>query len=531
MHSVLSVTDLSISFDGINPVVDALDLHVNAGETLAIVGESGSGKSITALAVARLLSAQAQVHSGQVLVNKQGVGVLDVFNLPVSALHTLRGRRIGFVFQEPGLALNPVMTVGAQIMEVLDAHDETLKTRTERLDKVVFWLSKVGIPDPEQRVHDYPFQFSGGQKQRVMLAIALAGKPDVLIADEPTTALDVLVQAQILRLIADLKTEFSMAVVLISHDLAVVKHVAQRIMVMRHGHVVESRNVTDFFASETQPPLHPYAAELLLAAKAAQGNTAFSDTNLETAESAEVAETVLSVSNLSFRYAAKQRKAMGLLALDDVSFTLRAGETLAVVGGSGCGKTTLAKSIMGLLPNSKPQSLAQRAHIQMVFQDPFASLNPRMRIDEVLSEGMQTLHPRWDAKTRLQKIEQLLDWVELPRNSMTRFPHEFSGGQRQRIAIARALAVQPQILILDEPTSALDVTVQATVLALLKRLQTELGLAYLLITHNFGVVETFADRVLVMDAGRVVETGDVSAVLRAPQHAITQALLAAVVRI
>jgi peptide/nickel transport system ATP-binding protein len=579
--SVLTVTDLDIALDTDDQVrfaVSALALTIHRGETFALVGESGSGKSMTAMALMRLLPEALRVVGGRVAL--QGT---DLTRLSEAEMRSVRGARVGMIFQEPGTSLNPVMRIGDQILEPIERHT-TLRGAQARA-RAVQWLGRVGIPEPEVRIDDYPFQFSGGQKQRVMIAIALAAEPELLIADEPTTALDVTVQAQVLALLADIQKELGMAVLLITHDLAVVRHVADTVALMRHGEIVETAPADQFFAS----PKHPYARELFDAiptfakrgrALSAQGQAregvvssgpsvslmsvaqssilqtsmseAISNAKLTSGPASEAIE-VLRVEQLQVHYPIRKGLLRRVVAynkvVQDVSFTLHANETLALVGGSGCGKTTVAKALLRLLEGSaaiKGTAVvnhtnilqaagatlkALRSQIQIVFQDPFSSLDPRMRVGAILQEGIAALRPEWSTNEQARRIAYLLERVGLPENAALRYPHEFSGGQRQRIAIARALAVEPKILILDEPTSALDVSVQAQILDLLQDLQRETGMAYLFITHNFGVVEYFADRVAVMDAGHIVELGIAAQVLQTPVHAVTKELLAAVPRL
>jgi peptide/nickel transport system ATP-binding protein len=550
--SVLSVTALDIALDTDDQVrlaVKALALTIHRGETFALVGESGSGKSMTAMALMRLLPEALRVVGGR--IELQGT---ELTQLSEAAMRSVRGARAGMIFQEPGTSLNPVMRIGDQILEPIERH--TALRGSEARERAVQWLGRVGIPEPEVRIDDYPFQFSGGQKQRIMIAIALAAEPELLIADEPTTALDVTVQAQVLALLADIQKEFGMAVLLITHDLAVVRQVADTVSLMRHGEIVETAPAEQFFAS----PKHAYARELFDAiptfakrgrALSAQGQ---SRAGLESSGSdGSQASAVLHVDQLQVHYPIRKGLLRRIVAynkvVQGVSFTLHANETLALVGGSGCGKTTVAKTLLRLLDGSASingsavvertnilqasgaELKALRGQIQIVFQDPFASLDPRMRVGAILQEGIAALRPEWSAAEQARRIAYLLERVDLPENSALRYPHEFSGGQRQRIAIARALAVEPNILILDEPTSALDVSVQAQILDLLQDLQRETGMAYLFITHNFGVVEYFADRVAVMDAGHVVELGTAAQVLQAPSHVVTKELLAAVPRL
>ncbi|MDK4199575.1 dipeptide ABC transporter ATP-binding protein [Pseudomonas sp. HR1] len=544
MTPVLEIRDLEILVDGeegTRQAVRGLSLAIARGETFALVGESGSGKSVTALSLLRLLPPSLGIARGAALL-----AGTDLHRLPEGRLRELRGGRVGTIFQEPATSLNPVMRIGEQIEETLRAHT-ALRGAAARA-RVVEWLRRVGIPEPERRIDDYPFQFSGGQKQRIMIALALAAEPDLLIADEPTTALDVTVQAQILALLADIQRELGMAILLITHDLAVVRQVAHHVALMRHGEIVESAPAADFF----QAPRHPYARELFAAIPtfAKRGQTLAGVPR--TLPARTPGECLLEVRDLAVHYPLR-RGAWGrtrdwVKAVDGVDFDLHAGETLALLGESGCGKTTTGKALLRLLDGPRIGGSARlggaelltadgrtlqrlRRQIQIVFQDPFASLDPRMRIAATLEQGLLALRPELDAAERQRRAAALMERVGLPGDTLQRFPHEFSGGQRQRIAIARALIVEPRVLVCDEPTSALDVSVQAQILDLLRELQAERGLAYLFITHNFGVVEYLADRIAVMDGGRIVEQGSAERVLRAPAHAMTQRLLAAVPRL
>ncbi len=564
---ILSMQDLDVVIDtgeAWRHAVQALALTVHRGETFALVGESGSGKSMTALALMRLLPEALRVTQGSVVL-----GGVNINTLSESSMRTVRGGRAGMIFQEPGTSLNPVLRVGDQLCEAIVTHTN-LRGAAAR-SRAVQWLQRVGIPDAEQRIDDYPFQFSGGQKQRIMIAIALAAEPELLIADEPTTALDVTVQAQVLSLIRDIQQEFGMAVLLITHDLAVVRDVADTVALMRYGEIVETAPADQFFNA----PKHPYARELFAAiptfakrgqplspsvTKADIHRAVIPDTALRAADASAKSSAnlgrqtpALVVEQLEIGYPIRKgllRRQVGInQAVRGVNLTLQRGETLTLVGASGCGKTTVAKALLrlidtsavisgvvrlgeqNLLTASRTEMKALRRRIQIVFQDPFASLDPRMRVREILQEGIAALRPEWNAAEQSQRIFALLERVGLPSDAGDRYPHEFSGGQRQRIAIARALAVEPEVLILDEPTSALDVSVQAQILDLLKDLQKETGMAYLFITHNFGVVEYFADRIAVMEAGMVVEFGDALQVLRAPRSEVTRELLAAVPRL
>ncbi|MFY2593050.1 ABC transporter ATP-binding protein [Achromobacter xylosoxidans] len=541
--------DVDIAGDsGMTHAVKRLQLAISQRETFALVGESGCGKSMTALALLRLLPDAGRIAGGQIDLDGE-----DLNRLPESAMRGVRGGRIGIIFQEPSTSLNPVMRVGDQIIETLAAHTP-LRGAAARA-RAIDWLRRVGIPEPERRVDDYPFQFSGGQKQRVMIAIALAAEPLLLIADEPTTALDVTVQAQVLDLLAGIQREIGMAVLLITHDLAVVRNVAHHVALMRGGEIVESASAEEFFRA----PKHPYARQLFdaiptfekrgvplsQAGRAAQARDAARKRPREPG-------VVLDVQDLKVHYPVRKgplrRVASWVKAVDGVTFTLRAGETLALLGESGCGKTTTGKALLRLIDGARISGRAMlqgqdlltadrarlqrlRQDIQIVFQDPYASLDPRMRVGDILDEGLESLRRGMGARERRDRAVRLVERVGLPANTLSRYPHEFSGGQRQRIAIARALAVEPKVLICDEPTSALDVSVQAQILDLLRELQDELGIAYLFITHNFGVVEYLADRIAVMDGGRIVELGEADAVLHAPRQDMTRRLLDAVPRL
>ena len=535
---------------GMTHAVKRLELAISQRETFALVGESGCGKSITALALLRLLPDAGRIVGGQIDLDGQ-----DLNRLPESAMRGVRGGRIGIIFQEPSTSLNPVMRVGDQIIETLTAHTP-LRGAAARA-RAIDWLRRVGIPEPERRVDDYPFQFSGGQKQRVMIAIALAAEPLLLIADEPTTALDVTVQAQVLDLLADIQREMGMAVLLITHDLAVVKNVAHHVALMRGGEIVESASADEFFRA----PKHPYARQLFEAIPTfakrgapltAQAREAIAQDGAQRATQRAAGGLVLDVQDLKVHYPVRKgplrRIVSWVKAVDGVTFSLRAGETLALLGESGCGKTTTGKALLRLIDGARISGRAMlqgkdvlsadrrtlrdlRQDIQIVFQDPYASLDPRMRVGDILDEGLASLRRGMSQQARAAHAAQLIERVGLPANTLTRYPHEFSGGQRQRIAIARALAVEPKVLICDEPTSALDVSVQAQILDLLRELQAELGIAYLFITHNFGVVEYLADRIAVMDGGRIVELGEADTVLHAPRQELTRRLLAAVPRL
>jgi len=606
---MLGINHLTTEIDtdgGLIRAVDALSLTLARGETFALVGESGCGKSMTALSILRLLPDSGRVVAGEVRIDS-----IDLLQLPEARMRDFRGRRISIIFQEPSTSLNPVMTVGRQITEVIERHTGVRGAAARA--KAVDWLTRVGIPDPQRRVDDYPFQMSGGQKQRVMIAIALAAEPDVVIADEPTTALDVTIQAQILDLLKELQQSQNMALLLITHDLAIVSQMAHRVAMMYAGQVVEVAEAAAFFSR----PLHPYAANLFAALPdsskrghwlASIGGTVpalnqtfvgcrFADRCADVmarcrqsvpallapepghavrcflyqdapagvqprltraVDSASAADrpagsTLLELRDyrvwFPIRKGVLQRTVDHVKAVDGVSFSIAAGRTLALVGESGSGKTTVGKALLQLLRQQAQiggqallngQSLGDmhgevlrhaRRSVQIVFQAPFASLNPRMRVSEILEEGVISLRPDVSATERSARVARLLDKVGLPTAALQRYPHEFSGGQRQRLAIARALAVEPALIVADEPTSALDVSVQAQILNLFRQLQQELGVAYLFITHNFGVVEYLAHDIAVMKDGQLVEYGSARQVLEQPSHGYTQTLLKAVPRL
>ncbi|QBH20355.1 ABC transporter ATP-binding protein [Alcaligenes faecalis] len=545
--AVLRIEDLELrvqSDAGVQSVVRNLSLAVQRGETFALVGESGCGKSMTAMAILRLLPEAAWMQSGQIALDG-----LELPLLPEQRMQDVRGKRVSVIFQEPSTSLNPVMSIGRQISEVIRRH-AVVPAGQERASAIK-WLERVGIPAAAQRYDDFPFQFSGGQKQRIMIAIALAAEPDLLVADEPTTALDVTVQAQILQLLADIQKEMGLAILLITHDLLLVKQYADYVALMRHGQIVESGLASQFFLR----PTHPYARELLGAIPTFEKRGRPLSRAAAPIEAVAThkgdKERVLDIQDLSVSY--KQagswwRRSPSIPVVKGLSLQLHKGETLALVGESGCGKSTVARTLMRLLDRQaqisgqvylqeqdvlrvKGKALRQlRSRLQIIFQDPYGSLDPRMMVGDILLEGLTALRLDLDAKARRQRIETLVDQVGLPKNALERYAHEFSGGQRQRIAIARALAVEPAVLICDEPTSALDVSVQAQILDLMRELQLELGLAYLFITHNFGVVEYLADRIAIMAKGHIVEQGSAQQVLFHPQQALTQRLLAAVPR-
>ncbi|MGG1949415.1 dipeptide ABC transporter ATP-binding protein [Trinickia sp. NRRL B-1857] len=526
---LLSIENLSISF-GTKKCVHELNLAIARGERVALVGESGSGKSLTALSILRLL--QHATVSGRVVFEGE-----DLLTKTEQQMRGIRGADIAMVFQEPMTALNPLYTVGKQISESLRLH-EGLRPNAARA-RGIEMLRRTGIPEPERRIDSFPHQLSGGQRQRAMIAMALACRPRLLLADEPTTALDVTVRQQIVDLLIDLQEQEAadrgMAVLLITHDLNLVRRFAQRVAVMEKGVLVETNTTDALFAN----PQHPYTKRLLNS----------EPTRCVDPVAAE-SKNVLEIKGLAvdYRTSAKGLKSLfgsgKFRALQDVDLTLRRGETVGIVGESGSGKSTLASTVLGLqraaagevsvggrplasYRSSSAEWCALCARMQVVFQDPFGSLSPRMTVEQIIGEGLRVHKPKMNADERGERVRELLEEVGLPADAALRYPHEFSGGQRQRIAIARALAVEPELLVLDEPTSALDVSVQQQVLALLTRLQKKYGLSYLFITHDLAVMRAMAHRVVVMKSGRIVEAGDTLDVLRAPTHPYTQSLLAA----
>jgi peptide/nickel transport system ATP-binding protein len=530
MTNVVEIRDLEISFatDG-EPVraVNGVSLSVKAGEVLAIVGESGSGKTVTAKTILGLLPSTATV-SGAVLL-----GADDVVQISGKRLREIRGTDVAMVFQEPSTALNPVYTVGWQIAEGLRAHGKFTKKQARA--KAIEILGQVGIPEPEERVDYYPHQFSGGQKQRVVIAMALVLEPGVIVADEPTTALDVTVQAEILDLLRRCRDEFGAAIVLITHNMGVVADLADRVAVMYNGAVVEEADVRTLFAS----PQNPYTQRLLAAVP--KLGTGLAKTQERAAARPVVEEApVVVAKDLVIEYPGRFGR-HGFRAVDGVSLAIHKGEVLGLVGESGSGKTTIGRAIGGLtkITGGSLSVLGKemlgirertfkplRAEIGFVFQDPASSFNPLLTIAECVAEPLLVHGRAGDAASARPRVNELLEAVQLPRNFADRYPHELSGGQRQRASLARSLALDPILLIADEPTSALDVSVQARVLELFTELQKDLGFAALFISHDLAVVDLLADRIAVLYRGKLVEEGTGAEVLGAPQHPYTQRLLA-----
>jgi microcin C transport system ATP-binding protein len=522
MAPLLDVQNLSVSFrqDGkLTQAVKGISFHVERGETVALVGESGSGKSVSALSTVSLLGDTAVVEGSVTYDGQQMIGASDAL------LRKVRGNDISFIFQEPMTSLNPLHTIDKQLAESLTLHQgltgKALKTRILEL------LERVGIDDAESRLGSYPHQLSGGQRQRVMIAMALANKPDVLIADEPTTALDVTIQAQILDLLKELKDSEGMGLLFITHDLGVVRRIADRVCVMQHGEIVEQGPTRDIFDN----PQHPYTQKLLAAEPSGRPGTV-----------AENAEVVAEAKHLKIWFPIQRgllRRTVGhVKAVSDASFAVRAGETIGIVGESGSGKTTLALALMRLIASeggitfmgedvrkwSTKRLRSLRKDMQIVFQDPFGSLSPRMTCMQIIAEGL-SIHKVDPQRDKRELVHDVMVEVGLDPATMDRYPHEFSGGQRQRIAIARAMVLRPRLLVLDEPTSALDMTVQVQIVDLLRALQVKYGLAYLFISHDLTVVRAMSHRVMVMKRGDVVEFGDVDALYDNPQTEYTRTLL------
>ncbi|WP_322867606.1 ABC transporter ATP-binding protein [Aquicoccus sp. G2-2] len=522
--SLLEVRDLKVSFrqDGmLHPAVKGVSFSVDRGETVALVGESGSGKSVTALSTVALLPPSAELEGSVTYDGQQMIGA------KARLLRKVRGNDISFIFQEPMTSLNPLHTIDKQLTESIELHQGIVgKAARER---VLDLLEKVGIRNAAARLNAYPHELSGGQRQRVMIAMALANKPDVLIADEPTTALDVTIQAQILELLAELKRTENMGLLFITHDLSIVQRIADRVCVMKDGEIVEEGATAGIFAN----PQHPYTKKLLAARAVGQPDPVPSG-----------AKELVRTDHLKVWFPIKQgffkRTVDHVKAVNDATLCVRAGETLGIVGESGSGKTTLALAIMRLIASEggitfDGQDVRQwstkklrdlRREMQIVFQDPFGSLSPRMSCMQIIAEGLG-VHGNPDGRPERELVTDVMREVGLDPETMHRYPHEFSGGQRQRIAIARAMILRPRLVVLDEPTSALDMTVQVQIVELLRALQVKYGLAYLFISHDLNVVRAMSHKIMVMRNGDVVETGDAQALFEAPKTEYARALLAA----
>ncbi|QND67560.1 ABC transporter ATP-binding protein [Mesorhizobium loti] len=532
---ILDIANLSVSVrgeDGSREVVSNLSLTLARGETLCIAGESGSGKSMTALAIMQLLpQPAARISDGKIRL-----GETDLATLDERRMRRIRGDRIAMIFQEPMTSLNPVLSIGRQLTESIEAH--TSLSQAQARQRAIEALKAVRISEAESRLKQFPHELSGGMRQRVMIAMALALEPDVLIADEPTTALDVTVQGEVLELLRDLQRQHGTSVILITHDMGVVAEMADRVIIMRHGRMVEEGQTSDIFAA----PQADYTRELLAAVpRIGSGVGRQESRDVEAATPANVAE----VKDLHVRFDLHGgffgRVTRRVHAVEGVSFSIAPNETLALVGESGCGKSTTAKALAGLVPYSgdiviggrnlsglgRDERKAVRRDVQMIFQDPYASLDPRMRVGDLVAEPL-LIHGIASKDERGQRVAALFERVGLSADQMELYPHEFSGGQRQRVCIARALALRPKLIVADESVSALDVSVQARVLDLLKELQREFGVAYLFISHDMAVVENISDRVAVMYLGQIVEMGTRDQVFSNPRHPYTRRLIEAV---
>ena len=526
---VLSLRDLTVSVRGQNglvPLINEISFDLRRGETLAIAGESGSGKSITSLAIMRLLPPAVRITSGSISLGGQMLSAL-----PEAEMRLVRGNRVAMIFQEPMTSLNPMMSIGAQLIEAIRAHSRL--SRQEARAEAIAALKAVRLSDPTRRMRQYPHELSGGMRQRVMIAMALALKPEVLIADEPTTALDVTVQREVLELLRDLQAEQGTAILLITHDMGVVAEMADRVVIMRSGRVVETGDVRQIFAA----PAQNYTRELL-AAVPRMGQGGVSQPRPDTAIVADLREVKV---GFDIRGGILNRVTHRVHAVEGVNFDIRAGETFSLVGESGCGKSTIARAIVGLVPHQGQINIAGQmvgtmtaamrrrlsTAAQIVFQDPMSSLDPRMTVGDQIAEPL-LIHGDHDAVSRRARAADLMQKVGLTAAQLDNYPHEFSGGQRQRICIARALALTPKLLVADESVAALDVSVQARVLALLQSLKKEFGIAMLFISHDMAVVENISDRVGVMHRGQIVEIGSRAQVFSNPQHPYTRRLMDAV---
>ncbi len=568
MSDILSIRNLSVGFDvhgSFITAVDGVSLTIRQGATMAVVGESGSGKSTIAQAIMGILPKVARISGGEILFHdpKNNGATTDIVKLDRDGprMRAIRGGRISIIFQEPMTSLSPLHTVGNQVGEALHLHREMGKT--EGRDLTIETLRLVGFPDPPGAYRAYPFELSGGMRQRAMIAMALICRPGLLIADEPTTALDVTIQAQILKLIADLQSELGMAVLMITHDLGVVANVAEEVVVMHHGKIMESGTLDDIFSRAE----HPYLKALLKAVprfNMAPDERLVPIRAIDTSEShilrqreypsteGATGQPILTVRNLSKAFSLRKQGLIGsgpqrsFQAVKDVSFDIKRGECLGLVGESGCGKTTTGKLLMraltadagsvvycdnghdiDVLALEPKELLAFRRKVQFIFQDPFGSLNPRMTAFDIISEPL-VIHQIGSRQDRVDQVRELMRLVGLDIRFLRRYPHSFSGGQRQRLGIARALALRPEVLICDEPVSSLDVSIQAQILNLLRDLQSQLGLTYLFISHNLAVVDYMADRIAVMCGGRLVELAEPYELFHNPLHPYTKTLLAAV---
>ena len=559
MQPLLRIQNLSVDFSTggrVNNAVKNISFEVNKGEILALVGESGSGKSVTSLSILKLLpQPPARFASGKILFSEDGIHASDLLQANDKLVRSIRGHKIAMIFQEPMTSLNPVMNCGTQVMEALLVHKKI--SRQQAKQQTIEWFEKVRLPEPSKIFHRYPHQLSGGQKQRVMIAMAMSCAPSLLICDEPTTALDVTVQKTILELIRDLQKEEHMGVVFITHDLGVVSEIADRVAIMYKGEIVEQNSTHSIFTN----PQHPYTKALIACRPALRPKEeklptvsdflALKDQHVQPSrmitKKIPTGKILLEAQNLSVQFPSKAglfgKPVSYVTAVDKVSFRIMEGETLGLVGESGCGKTTLGRTLLHLIEAtggsiiyggkdmtklSKEQARGLRKNIQLVFQDPYSSLNPRLTIGSAIAEPMKVAGLGLNEKERRRKVAALLERVDLPPSMMERYPHEFSGGQRQRIVIARALALNPGFLVCDESVSALDVSVQAQVLNLLNELKNSLGLTMLFISHDLSVVRYMCDRILVMNRGRIEESGPAEEVYLHPKSEYTKKLIQAI---
>ena len=561
MLPLLNIQNLSVDFlseSGTSHAIKNISLHVNRGEILALVGESGSGKSVTSLSILQLLpQPPAHYSGGSIFFSEDGQQSIDLLHTTSKDLKKIRGHKIAMIFQEPMTSLNPVMSCGKQVMEALLVHKNI--TTAEAKKQTIAWFEKVQLPEPDKLFNKYPHQLSGGQKQRVMIAMAMCCDPSLLICDEPTTALDVTVQKTILQLIKELQLQQNMGVIFITHDLGVVAEIADRVAIMYKGAIVEQNDARTIFNN----PQHPYTQALIACRPALHSKNErlptvsdFLNTDNETIKTSPIKsnaptvvsnEVLMQVENLVVKFPGKTSllgKTLNYFtAVDDVSFQIFRGETLGLVGESGCGKTTLGRTLLRLIDSTsgkiiydnqditnlgKDKIRQLRKDVQLVFQDPYSSLNPRLSIGAAIAEPMMVAGKDQNAQSRKRKVAELLEQVNLSPSMVNRYPHEFSGGQRQRIVIARALALNPTFLVCDESVSALDVSVQAQVLNLLNDLKKELGLTILFISHDLSVVRYMCDRIMVMNKGKIVESGFAEDVYHRPQSDYTRKLIEAV---